>query len=38
VPTYSPEEFDANMDSYLNDYEKANLKVILKYEDALAGN
>jgi hypothetical protein len=37
VPTYSPEEFDANMDSYLNDYEKANLNVILNYEDALAG-
>lgn len=37
VPTYSPEEFDAHMDSYLNDYELANLKVILKYEDALAG-
>lgn len=37
VPTYSPEEFDVHMDSYLNDYELANLKVILNYEDALAG-
>lgn len=37
VPTYSPEEFDAHMNSYLNDYELANLNVILKYEDALAG-
>ncbi len=37
VPTYSPEEFDANMGSYLTAYELANLEVILKYEDALAG-
>ena len=38
VPTYSPEEFDANMFYYLNDYEEANLEVILNYEAALAGN
>lgn len=38
VPTYSPEEFDAHMDSYLTKYELANLEVILKYEDALSGN
>ncbi len=37
VPTYDPDEFDANMFDYLNDYEEANLKVILNYEDALAG-
>ncbi len=36
VPTYSPEEFDANMFDYLNDYEEANLKLILDYEDWLA--
>lgn len=36
VPTYSPEEFDENMFYYLNDYEEANLEVILNYEDALA--
>ena len=38
VPTYSPEEFDANMFAFLNDYEEANLSVILNYEAALAGN
>lgn len=38
VPTYDPDEFDANMFDYLNDYEAANLKVILNYEAALAGN
>ena len=37
VPTYSPEEFDANMFSYLNDYEEANLNVIMNYEAALGG-
>lgn len=36
VPTYSPEDFDANMFYYLNDYEEANLKLILEYEDWLA--
>lgn len=36
VPTYNPEDFDANMFYYLNDYEKANLKLILAYEDWLA--
>lgn len=38
VPTYSPEEFDANMFYYLNDYEEANLQVILDYEAWLAEN
>ena len=38
VPTYDPDEFDAHMFDYLNDYEAANLKVILNYEAALAGN
>lgn len=38
VPTYSPEEFDARMFEFLNDYEEANLQVILDYEAALAGN
>ena len=38
VPTYDPDDFDANMFDYLNDYEAANLKVILNYEAALAGN
>lgn len=38
VPTYDPDEFDANMFYYLNDYEEANLQVILNYEAALAGN
>ena len=38
VPTYDPDNFDANMFDYLNDYEAANLKVILNYEAALAGN
>lgn len=38
VPTYSPEEFDANMESYLTKYELANLEVILNYEDAISGN
>ncbi len=37
VPTYDPEEFDANMFYYLNDYEEANLNVILNYEAALGG-
>lgn len=32
VPTYDPSYFDSNMDSFLNDYEWANLKVILKLE------
>lgn len=36
VPTYNPEDFDANMFDYLNDYEEANLKLILEYEDWLA--
>ena len=36
--TYDPDDFDANMFDYLNDYEAANLKVILNYEAALAGN
>ena len=35
VPTYDPDEFDANMFYYLNDYEEANLQVILNYEAAL---
>ncbi len=38
VPTYAPEDFDANMFYYLNDYEEANLQVILDYEAALAAN
>ena len=38
VPTYDPDDFDANMFDYLNDYEAANRKVILNYEAALAGN
>ena len=38
VPTYDPDNFDANMFDYLNDYEAATLKVILNYEAALAGN
>ncbi len=37
VPMYSPEEFDANMFDYLNDYEEANLNVIMNYEAALGG-
>ena len=36
-PTYEPDEFDANMESFLNDYELANLNVILAYEAALNG-
>ena len=36
APTYDPDEFDANMYYYLNDYEEANLQVILNYEAALA--
>lgn len=36
VPTYNPEDFDARMFEYLNDYEEANLKLILEYEDWLA--
>ncbi|MDD6615476.1 MAG: YARHG domain-containing protein [Lachnospiraceae bacterium] len=35
VPAYDPDEFDANMFYYLNDYEEANLQVILNYEAAL---
>ena len=38
VPKYDPDEFDAHMFEYLNDYEEANLQVILNYEAALAGN
>ena len=38
VPKYDPDEFDAHMFDYLNDYEAANLKVILNYEAALTGN
>lgn len=38
VPTYSPEEFDANMFYYLNDYEEANLQLILDYEAWFAEN
>lgn len=34
---YTPEEFDANMFSYLNEYEKANLNVILAYEESIGG-
>ncbi len=37
VPTYAPEDFDANMFDYLNDYEAANLQVILDYEAQLGG-
>lgn len=37
VPMYEPEAFDENMESYLNDYELANLNVILAYEEALNG-
>ena len=37
VPTYAPEDFDANMFDYLNDYEEANLQVILDYEAQLGG-
>ena len=36
VPTYDPDDFDANMYYYLNDFEEANLQVILNYEAALA--
>ena len=32
VPTYDASYFDENMSSFLNDYEQANLKVILKLE------
>ena len=38
VPKYDPDEFDAHMFDYFIDYEAANLKVILNYEAALAGN
>lgn len=38
VPTYNPEDFDANMFYYLNDYEEANLQLILDYEAWLAEN
>lgn len=37
VPTYAPEDFDANMFDYLNDYEAANLQVIMDYEAQLGG-
>ncbi len=37
VPTYAPEDFDANMFAYLNDYEAANLQVIMDYEAQLGG-
>lgn len=33
-PTYDPSYFDANLDSFLNDYEWANLAVVQKLEDA----
>ncbi|MDO4344770.1 MAG: YARHG domain-containing protein, partial [Eubacteriales bacterium] len=32
VPTYDPSYFDSNMSSFLNEYERANLDVILKVE------
>ena len=35
TPMYAPEDFDACMFSILNEYEKANLEVILAYEDAI---
>lgn len=38
VPTYDPETFDANMFDFLNDYEEANLQLILDYEAWLAEN
>lgn len=38
VPTYNPEDFDANMFYYLNDYEEANLQTILDYEAWYAEN
>ncbi|MCD7735420.1 MAG: YARHG domain-containing protein [Lachnospiraceae bacterium] len=37
VPLYTPEEFDEDLFSHLNEYEKANLNVILAYEEALGG-
>ncbi len=37
TPLYTPEEFDADLFSHLNEYEKANLNVILAYEAALGG-
>ena len=36
TPMYAPEDFDACMFSILNEYEIANLNVILAYEEALA--
>ena len=30
--TISPDEFDANLDSRLNDVERANIEIIKKYE------
>lgn len=33
-PTYDPSYFDANLDSFLNEYEWANLELIQKLEDA----
>lgn len=33
-PTYDPSYFDANLGSFLNDYEWANLKLIQRLEDA----
>lgn len=35
-PTYDPAYFDENLDSFLNDYEWANLSVIQKLEDQLS--
>lgn len=35
-PTYDPSYFDANLGSFLNDYEWANLEVIQKLEDQLS--
>lgn len=37
VPMYDPDAFDEEMESYLNDYELADLNVILAYEEALNG-
>ncbi|MCD8104335.1 MAG: YARHG domain-containing protein, partial [Lachnospiraceae bacterium] len=37
VPIYTPEEFDADLFSHLNEYEKANLNLILAYEESLGG-
>lgn len=35
VPRYDGEAFDEHMFDYLNEYERANLQVILNYEEAL---